>query len=166
MDQAVLMEEILVAIRRILRATEVSSKRLSKKVGLTLPQLLILQKLANTTDQKATASFLAKELSLSQATITSIVDRMVKRELVQRIRSTVDRRQIHIHLTTSGQQLLETAPTALQDNFTQELEKLEDWQQSMILSALQQVASMMNAENLDASPVLEVGPLDRTKGLP
>lgn len=166
MDQAVLMEEILVAIRRILRATEVSSKRLSKKVGLTLPQLLILQKLANTTDHKATASFLAKELSLSQATITSIVDRMVKRELVQRIRSTVDRRQIHIHLTASGQQLLETAPTALQDNFIQELEKLEDWQQSMILSALQQVASMMNAENLDASPVLEVGPLDRTKGLP
>ena len=33
---------------------------------------------------------------------------------------------------------------------------LADWEQSMIIAALQRVASLMNAETLDASPVLHV----------
>lgn len=37
---------------------------------------------------------------------------------------------------------------------------LEDWEQSMIVSSLQRVAAMMNAEDIDASPMLHVGVAD------
>ena len=36
-------EEVLVALRRVIRATDLHSKRLSKHAGLTGPQLLIMR---------------------------------------------------------------------------------------------------------------------------
>lgn len=159
MNEAVLLDEVLIALRRILRATELHSKRLNKTLGLTFPQLLLLKKLENRT--QVTASKIASELSLSRATITSIVDRLEKRELVLRERSKEDRRVIYLSLTPQGEKMLETAPTPLQENFIYNLKNLEEWQQTMILSALQQVASMMDAEDIDASPMLEIGELTR-----
>lgn len=163
MDENVLQEEILIATRQILRATELNSKRLSKQVGLTFPQLLLMKKLQNMDEGSTTASQLANALSFSQSTITSIVDRLVKRDLVKREKSTKDKRQVFLLLTESGSNLLETAPTPLQDSFVRKLKLLEDWEQTMILSALQKVATMMNANEIDASPVLEIGPLDKIR---
>lgn len=159
MEEAVLLEQILIALRRILRATELHSKYLNKTVRLTFPQLLILKKLAEA--QKLTASQVADELSLSRATITSIVDRLESRGLVIRERSEEDRRVIYLALSEAGAELLENAPTPLQEDFIQRLRKLEDWQKTMILSSLQQVAAMMDAEKLDAAPLLDIGSPDR-----
>jgi len=39
--------------------------------------------------------------------------------------------------------------------------RLQDWEQSQILSSLQRVAAMMNAGDIDASPVLDLGAIDR-----
>ena len=39
-------------------------------------------------------------------------------------------------------------------------EALDPWEQSMILASLQRVADMMDAGDLDASPVLHVGTID------
>jgi len=48
----------------------------------------------------------------------------------------------------------------LQDVFSTAFEKLEAWEKSMIVASLQRVAGMMNAENIDASPMLHVGIAD------
>jgi hypothetical protein len=34
---------------------------------------------------------------------------------------------------------------------------MEEWEQSQMVATLQRIASMMDAQGLDASPVLEVG---------
>lgn len=159
MEEAVLLDQILIALRRILRATELYSKYLNKTVNLTFPQLLILKKLAN--QSMMTASQVADELSLSRATITSIVDRLENRGLVMRERSKDDRRVTYLMLSETGENLLKDAPTPLQEDFIQRLRKLEDWQKTMILSSLQQVATMMDAEKLDAAPLLDIGSPDR-----
>lgn len=159
MEEAVLLDQILIALRRILRATELYSKYLNKTVNLTFPQLLILKKLAN--GRSLTSSQVADELSLSRATITTIVDRLEKRGLVSRERSQNDRRVIYLVLSEAGENLLMDAPTPLQEDFIHRLRTLEDWQKTMILSALQQVAAMMDAEKLDAAPLLDIGSLDR-----
>jgi len=52
------------------------------------------------------------------------------------------------------------APKPLQDVFSAAFEKLEEWEKSMIVASLQRVASMMNAEHIDASPMLHVGIAD------
>ena len=45
--------------------------------------------------------------------------------------------------------------------FAQEFNGLHDWEQTMIISSLQRIAQMMDAQNIDASPVLDLGKLDR-----
>jgi DNA-binding MarR family transcriptional regulator len=151
-------DEVLVALRRVIRATDMHSKQLVKTAKVTAPQLLLMQAIERQGD--AIISRLAQEVSLSQATVTSILDRLEKRELVFRKRSEQDKRKVHVHLTQSGRELLLAAPTALQHQFAQKFAALHDWEQSMILSALQRIAQMMDAQDIDASPFLETGELD------
>jgi hypothetical protein len=49
------------------------------------------------------------------------------------------------------------APTPIQDTFSKRFAELDEWEKSMIVAAFQRVAMMMNAEDIDASPVLHVG---------
>lgn len=152
-------DDVLVALRRIMRATDLYSKQLSKVAGLTAPQMLILQAVRDLGD--VTIGTVARQVSLSQATVTTILDRLERRRLVYRERSTVDKRKVHAHLTEAGRAALDDAPTPLQQSFTQRFQQLEEWEQHMITAALQRVADMMDAGTLDASPVLHVGLIDR-----
>ena len=151
-------EQVLINLRRIIRATDLYSRRLSKEVGLTAPQLLILQSIRAL--GAVSISKLSNEVSLSQGTVTTIIDRLENRGLVTRHRSTQDKRVVHATLTQDGEAMVKEAPTPLQDTFSKQFEALENWEKSMIVSALQRVASMMNAEDIDASPMLHVGGAD------
>lgn len=152
-------DEVLIALRKIIRATDLYSRRLSKEAGLTAPQLLIMHAIAEA--DELTMGDIANEVSLSQATVTTILDRLEKRGLLRRERGSTDKRRVYARLTDDGRQLLARAPTPLQQEFMAQFEQLREWEQSLILSSLQRVASMMNAEDLDASPVLDVGAIDR-----
>ncbi|MDX9873960.1 MAG: MarR family transcriptional regulator [Spongiibacteraceae bacterium] len=154
------IEEVLTALRRVIRATDLHSKHLEKTVGLTAPQLLLLQILRDRGD--LTSGELARRMNLSQATVTTILDRLERRELVQRIRSETDKRKVYTALTEAGEAILREAPLPLQQHFVRRFQDLHDWEQAMILSSLQRVAHMMDADHLDASPVLDVGALDRS----
>ena len=153
------LEQVLTSLRRVIRATDLHSKRLAKTSGLTAPQILLLQSIRKL--EGATIGQLADEVSLSQATVTNILDRLEKRELVRRERSTVDKRKVHVHLTERGDEIMLNAPTPLQEHFARQFTDLQEWEQTMIIAALQRVAFMMDAEHIDASPVLDVGTLDR-----
>lgn len=152
-------EEVLVSLRRLIRATDMHSKRLSKNTGLTAPQLLIMQTIRDMGE--ITAGELAKKVNLSQATITNILDRLEKRGWVVRERSQRDKRKVYAILTYEGNEKVKDAPTPLQENFVRAFNDLKEWEQSMIISSLQRVAEMMDAQHIDASPVLDVGDIDR-----
>jgi len=153
------IEQVLVALRRVIRATDLHSKHLAKTSGLTAPQILLLQTIRNRGE--VTIGQLAEEMSLSQATVTTILDRLEKRGLVYRERSKEDKRKVHAYLTELAAGTLKTAPMPLQDQFARQFKDLHDWEQTMIISSLQRVAQMMDAQHIDASPVLDVGVLDR-----
>jgi hypothetical protein len=72
----------------------------------------------------------------------------------------MDKRVVHATLTQQGEAMIQQAPKPLQDVFSTAFEKLEEWEKSMIVASLQRVASMMNAEHIDASPMLHVGIAD------
>ena len=153
------LEQVLTSLRRVIRATDLHSKRLAKTSGLTAPQILLLQAIRRS--EGATIGQLAVEVSLSQATVTTILDRLEKRGHIERARSTVDKRKVHVHLTDLGTEILRDAPTPLQEHFARQFNDLQEWEQTMIIAALQRVAYMMDAEHIDASPVLDIGTLDR-----
>ncbi|WP_448564051.1 MarR family winged helix-turn-helix transcriptional regulator [Thalassotalea ganghwensis] len=148
-------EELLVSLRQVIRAIDLYSKKLSKETGLTSPQLLVLQAIANHDD--AMVKEIAETINLSSATITSILDRLEKRELVIRKRSTTDKRKVGVTLTPLGEEIIKDSPKPLQEHFITRFESMQDWEQSQMVATMQRIVSMMDAEGLDASPVLEVG---------
>ena len=153
------IDAVLIALRKVIRATDLHSKYLAKNTGLTTAQLLILQSIQNMGE--VSIGEISKKISLSQATVTSILDRLVDKGLVYRERSTEDKRKVHAYLTEDALALIKDAPAPLQEQFTKQFEALNDWEKSMMISSLQRIAQMMDAEGIDASPVLDVGILDR-----
>jgi DNA-binding MarR family transcriptional regulator len=151
----------LTALRRVIRATDLHSRVLVRSSGLTTPQLLLL----NTIRRRETVSsgLLAQEMRLSQATVTNIVDRLENKGLVKRAKDESDRRRVNVVLTEKGHAKIADAPVPLQDRFVRSFSQLAQWEQNMIISALQRVASMMDAEDIEASPMLDIGRLDRSE---
>lgn len=160
MDNSDNIDLVVSTLRQIIRAVDLQSKKLVKHYGLTGPQLLILKEINKKGDQPISA--IAKSISLSQATVTSILDRLEQRDFAKRVRSKTDKRKVNIILTDKALDVLKENPSVLQEEFTDKLEKLEEWERTMILSNLQRLASMMNAENINSSPVLVSGSINAT----
>ena len=152
-----LSSNVLIALRQIMRAVELHSKKLEKNYNLTGPQLILLNQIVK--HDGIPMSTLAINMSLSSATITGIVDRLEKRGLVERTRGSSDRRQILIKATEIGIETLNSAPSPLQEQFVKRFEELGADGQKTILNALEQVATMMKAEHLEVAPVLSAQPL-------
>jgi DNA-binding MarR family transcriptional regulator len=152
------VDSSLIALRQIMLATESFSKKLAQSVGLTAPQLRVLQIVAKA--DQCTATQIAKQTRITQATVTSLIDKLVKKEFVIRQRSTTDKRQTIIQLTELGRQAIESAPDPLQQKFVSKFSSLEDWEQASLISALERVASMLDAEDIKAAPVLDAGKID------
>jgi len=145
-------ESIIRSLRRINRAIGIHSRYLASKFGLTIPQLICLRTLARIGEM--TPGNLAKEVSLSQGTITGIIDRLTARQLVERERSTKDRRQVLLAITPTGREMIENAPSPLQEQFAQQLVALPEENQHIIHTVLKQIIRMMKAEKVEAAPLL------------
>jgi DNA-binding MarR family transcriptional regulator len=149
----------LIALRRILRATELNSRLLASQTGLTTSQSIILQIIAH--HGKVLPSTVARSARLSQATVTSLVDKLERNELVRRSRDTEDRRRIWVEITPAGKRVLADSPDLLHDRFRASFRQLEPWEQAMIVAALERVSTLLDAGTIDASPVLAIGDIDR-----
>ena len=103
------------------------------------------------------AGELATQVSLSQGTVTDILNRLEQRRLITRIRDTADRRRVRVEPTHTGLALLEQSPPLLQERFVERFNNLQDWEQTQLLASLQRIAAMMDAEGIDAAPVLSSG---------
>jgi DNA-binding MarR family transcriptional regulator len=145
----------------VIRAADLRSRQLVKMSGLTAPQLLVLQSIRN--KGSVSSGELARDISVSQATVTTILDRLEKKAFVVRQRSEKDKRKVMVSLTAAGSASLEAAPQPLQENFVRQFQALQQWEQTQIIASLQRVVQMMGAQHIDASPVLDVGALDRTE---
>lgn len=150
-------DHIVASIRRIIRAIDLQSRRLQDRHKLTGPQLATLR--AAERLGAITISALARAVHLSQPTVSGILNRLERRGLVERKRSDDDRRSVVIEVTEEGRRLLDEAPSLLQERFRAELARLEDWERHWMLAALERIASMMDAEGIDAAPILETGPV-------
>ena len=150
-----LEEQVIAALRRITRAIDLHSRLLLQKNGLTIPQLAALRAIQRL--QPITVGGLARDIYLGAATVTGILGRLAKRGLVSRTRGDLDRRSVVVELTDEGAQSVAEAPSLLQDRFHRELVKLQEWEQTMILATLQRIASMMDAKDIEAAPVLVPG---------
>lgn len=134
-------EQVLVELRRIVRALDLQSKQL-QKIGLTGSQLQVLRALAKS--DTLTAHQLSREVSLSQGTVTTVLDRLEAKGLIRRERDAQDKRRLVLTLTEAGREVLSHAPSLLRADFVAAFNGLNDWEQTLMLSCLQRLAAMMD----------------------
>lgn len=139
-----MMHDLYLSLRRLQRASEIHAKRLGRHSGLTPIQLLIMHSIKAMGE--GTLGDLAKRVSVSQATLSTIIDRLESRELLQRIRSKSDKRKVHLALTAKGVEAIQSEPALLPAEFLERFGKLADWEQLMLLASLQRVAGLLEAD--------------------
>ena len=153
------LEEALVAIRRVMRATEINSLLLAKNSQLTPTQHIVLKIIAS--KKHTTPTHISYITSLRYTTIATVINKLLKRDLITREKGTKDKRVQYLNITEEGMKVLESSPDLLQDKFRDSFSSLNDWEQSMIVSSLQRVARFIDAEHIDAAPIIDYGELNQ-----
>ncbi|MCP5182127.1 MAG: MarR family transcriptional regulator [Pseudomonadales bacterium] len=151
-------ESALTSLRRILRVVDTHSRELARTASLTASRLVVLKILAN---GPTTAGTIAERAGISQTTVTLLLNKLEAMALVRRQRSEDDRRRVWVELTPQGRAAIDKAPDLLQDVFLQRFRKLPSWEQHGIAASLSRITYLLDADALDAAPLLDVGPIDR-----
>ena len=136
-------DEVIIALRRVIRSIELHSRSLVSSHGLTGPQAAILRALVA---KPLTAGELAEDVNLSQGTVTDILNRLEQKGLLLRHRDAKDRRRVIVELTAKAREVLGSAPPLLQERFSRRFNQLADWEQSLLLTSLQRIAHMMDVD--------------------
>ncbi len=146
MEHYSVAEDVFISLRKIDRAIDLHSKKLKKQFGLTGPQLMVLKAIANNTNMQISA--IAKDISLSQATVTSILDRLELQGYAKRQRNLLDKRKVNIVLTEKSKEILKNDVNLLQEDFYSNFNKLEKWEQMMILTSLERLETLLNVKHI------------------
>jgi len=144
-------EDVLRLMRRMIRAVDVHSRRLASDFDLTGPQLVCLRQIE--AGGPASSVDLAREISVSPATLCGIVDRLEGKGLVERARQTRDKRRVSVSLTPAGRRALARAPDPLQADFAARFARLPSGERRQIESALQQLVELLEPVPEPAGPV-------------
>lgn len=137
------LNALLKSIRRIARAVDITSRRLDREFGLTLPQLIVLGCIRDLGE--VTSRAISVEADLSAPTVVGILDKLEAKRLIERYRSLRDRRIVHTRLTVAGVQLLSKAPSPLGDEFAETFGKLNQVTRRQTIGALSRVADLVSA---------------------
>ncbi len=86
-----------------------------KDTGLTLPQINVIKILA--AHKKLKVSELGMEMGLTNATVSSLLDRLEKQNLIRRERSANDRRVVYVQLTEDGVTLIKNSRETVRNYF-------------------------------------------------
>lgn len=147
--------QVVKAIRKIVRAIDLRSREVSRSTGLTIPQIVVLQGVRDLGE--VTTKALSEHADLSSPTVVTILDKLEEKQLVRRYRSATDRRIVHAKLTAKGKEVVSNAPGLLHEEFEKKFAGLQAEEREQMITAIEQIAEMMNADKLDAAPFLMTG---------
>ena len=123
---------------------------------VTYVQYLPLYKLLHCDHADATVATLARELEVDAGAMTRALDRLQAKGLVERARSTADRRVVHLTLTPAGRTVVEQVPGVLADVLNGHLRGFSkpEWQQ--LLQLLQRM--LANGDALRPGAATQAAP--------
>lgn len=142
----VLVADIIDNLRRVFQVVHERSKRAEQETGLTGSQLWAVKIVAESAPIKV--SDLARFMYLHPATVVGIVDRLESRGLVQRKRSTTDRRVVEIALTAEGEEKVRQSPEVAQGLLIKGLETLDAKKLNTVAGGLEQLVHILGAEQI------------------
>ena len=142
----VAISEIMQSLRRIFKAIQDYSHKVSEEFGITGPQLWALKTISQ--NESLSLSDLGKRMYLHPSTITGVIDRLEKKRYVARIRDQVDRRVIYVQLTAEGKRLAKRAPNPAQGKMIYGLKNLKRRELNLIYDSVQKLVKIMEAQNV------------------
>jgi len=128
-------------LRAVVQALRESSRSAEQSMGLSGAQLFVLQKLGES--PAISLNELAQRTHTHQSSVSVVVTRLVRRGLIQRLRSTTDARALELKLTAQGRALLRRAPGAAQDRLIAAIEALGAARRRQLASTLDEVAGTL-----------------------
>jgi DNA-binding MarR family transcriptional regulator len=140
------ISEIMQSLRRIFKAIQDYSHKVSEEFGITGPQLWALKTISQ--NESLSLSDLGKRMYLHPSTITGVIDRLEKKRYVARIRDQVDRRVIYVQLTAEGKRLAKRAPNPAQGKMIYGLKNLKRRELNLIYDSVQKLVKIMEAQNV------------------
>jgi DNA-binding MarR family transcriptional regulator len=124
---------------RVTRAlVAVATRSLSEADGVTMPQFRALVIL--TSQGPTTSGELANQLHVHQSTLTRLVDRLVRKKLVRRVRVEDDRREVRVEVTNAGVALVEAVSAARRRELAAILRRIPEQRRRYIIDAFEEFA--------------------------
>jgi MarR family transcriptional regulator, organic hydroperoxide resistance regulator len=149
-----LQKEVLKHFREIYIQAKSELKDNVKKTGLSGSQLWIMQQIYNFNG--ISNSELAKNLTLHVSTCSILVNKLIKKGLVEKARSPTDERMIVLTITSKGKQLMAKAPKSPEGAIPSTLKKLNIEELEELNTVLTKFAKKMKVFN----KVFKDSPLD------
>ena len=146
--------EILIKIRRIVRSINLESKKIQKEYGISIPQVLCLKFLHNSSNYQATQGEIKNFLNLNASTVTGIINRLEKKRYLARLPKTGDKRVVKIALTSAGDQLLSQIPLLLHSQLSEKLQVLDEEELKQVENSLDTLVTLLQIQKIEASPMI------------
>ncbi len=97
--------DIEMYLRRIDYTIRIKGREIIADANITVPQFQALQILIH--NERLTIGELSQKMALACSTITDLIDRMEKTELVERRKSALDKRVVLVEVLPKGHEILE-----------------------------------------------------------
>lgn len=146
---------VLANLRRIIHAIHAQSSSIEAAVGITGPQLWALREIDGNVAGLA-LSELADRLALHRANAGRLVERLLRKKLVECERPASDRRFVLVRITTRGRSLARRrVADPAQAGLLAKLEHLPAKELDAIHVSLRRLVELLGAERVDATPIFE-----------
>ena len=140
-----LQKEVLKHFREIFIQAKSELKENVKKTGLSGSQLWIMQQVYNFNG--ISNAELAKNLTIHVSTCSLLVNKLIKKNLIEKTRDPKDERKIVLTLSPKGKQLIAKAPKAPEGAITSTLKKLNIEELEELNTVLTKFAKKMKVLN-------------------
>jgi len=131
------LEEIIAKLSAYMSRMEEEAKEQFSFKDLTLTQMHYLEMISELKNPNLTE--LAVAMKLTKPTITVLVDKLIEKELVYKVKSDADRRSTHLHLTERGKlinQMHEYAHRRMAEQIEQKIDAAEMAQLILLLEKI------------------------------
>jgi DNA-binding MarR family transcriptional regulator len=145
------IKDIVVSIRKLVRAVYLDSQKMSRQFGLTGQQSVVLRLLLN--NGSMSSADLSRLMYVTPSNMTGIIDRLEKKDLIERMRKEGDRRVSLILLTDTGKKLGVGIPDQIEKKFINQLVDLELEHVQLLAMAMNQILNLIDAEDIEAEPL-------------
>jgi DNA-binding MarR family transcriptional regulator len=139
------IKNIVWALRKIVSLIYHDSKKMVKVYGVTGPQTLVL-KYVSSVEIPMSASKISKQINVTPANLTGIIDRLEEKGFVKRVKKEGDRRTQLIVITDSGKEFSNTLPDLIEEKLLKGLANYNTTEVFGIYSGLKQIIDVMDEE--------------------